>query len=287
MTTPSSKVGDTLKVEVPDSSTQEKKPGRSGGKLQRRRTLGPLEHLSSLGRSPLAKGDVDLDATAPSLPPPQRNRKAIDDAGSLDLDLFALYALAQTSGAQQSTSKGNIPDNYIRRANDAVGAFVRRALRVGGPDAFNGKLLTFLSPQECEDRVDAAIGIEDERERAAALAQLATGMASMTEPQRARIVDAATGLNDEWAKADALSGLGAAMAQLTESQRDRIVTAAIGIKHEGDKAVVLAGLGAAIAHLSAPQRGRLIHAATGIQVEKYKAIALAGLGAGMAHLERV
>ncbi|MEA3121854.1 MAG: hypothetical protein QOH33_1412, partial [Paraburkholderia sp.] len=189
-----------------------------------------------MGRSPIGKRPANSDVKALSPLPPKR--KAIDDLGSSDL--FALCALAQMAGARRSSIKGDVSDEDISRA---VQAFVHLTLRHRRTDAFNGKLLSFLSPQGREDLVGAAIQIKGEWAKADALAKLGAGMEHLSDIARGNIIDAAMGISDEKAKAVALAGLGASIAHLSERQRGGIIDAAIGLRHSGANAVALAALG--------------------------------------------
>jgi len=96
------------------------------------------------------------------------------------------------------------------------------------------------------------------------IAQAYGPILGLLEPkQRDSLVAPAISIDEEFNRASAIAGLGAGVAHLSEPQRDSLVAAAIGIKYDFNKGRAIAGLGAGVAYLSEPQRDSLVAAAIG------------------------
>ncbi|TKC87661.1 hypothetical protein FAZ69_15300 [Trinickia terrae] len=254
MRVPPSKPGrDNVKVDGQDPS-QASKPADPGEIAKEGRQIsGPLSDLTLRAPPSPGKQKAADDGATPLSPPPLKPTRTASDI-EFSSNLLELSALARESGGSRSAEE-SVSGKGAGRGAQAARVVARWALRNGPRDVFSGRLLTLLSSKDLNDLVGDAIGIEDEGQRADALARLGAGMEDLSAPEH-------------------------------ESLRDRLVDAAIGINDEGAKAVALAGVGSGIAYLSAPQQRRLVDAVVSMEPGGGMAIALASIGLGMGRAKR-
>jgi hypothetical protein len=144
--------------------------------------------------------------------------------------------------------------------------------------------------------VGAALAVVDDQRRADVIADLAVGMGSMDEAQKALFLDAAGGFTDETLKSRVARGLGAAAEHLSDAKRAELVRFAtvpgaivLGGQNAGQNPEAfmvyrLLGLVAGVAHLSAEQRNAVFSAVLELEDPSLRAEAIGSLGQGLARL---
>jgi hypothetical protein len=161
-----------------------------------------------------------------------------------------------------------------------------------------GQAIRHLPARQREILVQWALNLPREFDRCKALAGLGSAMAA--EPSMnagGRIVEAALHIDNDDNRAYAIAGLAVGMGAMEPVLRSRFLTAAFGFTHEALKTQVAVALGAAAEHLSDTARADLVRTAAPAGATELSAEdtlfgrtcmtrRIRGLAAGMAHLSR-